>query len=113
MKKFIAFILLTVLLLSFVACSSASYEDKLLGKWYVKIGNNSSVLYSFEKEGETYKGGRMCVNNGSLSDFATYDSFSATSSSITFYKGNETITEAYHFKDGYLYIDDIKFEKIE
>lgn len=111
MKKLFALTLVLLLLFSFSACLPAeSYEDKLLGKWVTSSGN-MSIMYSFEKNGDTYTAG--CVTqNGSDRDYYIFDSFSASSSVITFNQDGKTKKEYYHFKDGYLYIDNLEFTKI-
>lgn len=109
MRKLLAITMVLIFLLSAAACSSNKYEDRLIGTWVTSSGG-MSILYSFEKDGDKYTA--SCMTRSGDSDFYMFDKYTASGSTITFYQDGKSTKEYYKFKDGYLYIDNLEFEKI-
>lgn len=79
------------------------YEEKFLGIW-----KNEEIVFSFEYQDGAYCGGAM--NRGLT--IVSFDKYIATETTITlFVKEGGIKTFYYQFKNGHLYLDDIKLEK--
>ena len=106
MKKLLAFVLVITFLVLLVSCSSSQYEEKFLGTW-VSSSGGQTIMYTFEYKDGVYSA--RCITG----DYDTYlfDKYSASSKVITFYQDGTSTKHYYSFEDGYLYIDELEFEK--
>ena len=116
MKKFLVMSILICSLFTFTACSTSQVsksEDDLLGTWVT--GNESgtkNILYHFEEENGEYKGNILTRENGDDS-YYIFDKYEADGSTLTIYGDRGYKEYEYRLKDGYLYIDTMKFTKMD
>ncbi|MBR5239353.1 MAG: hypothetical protein IKW04_02105 [Clostridia bacterium] len=115
MKKILAVMVLVCMMLTIVSCSlnKKKYEEDFIGTWVT--GNSSgtmNILYDFEKVGDVYKGSSMTRNNGN-DGYYEIDKYEATDKTITIYGAYGKMEYEYSFKDGDLYLDDMRFKKMD
>lgn len=115
MKKIFTLFLTIATMLSLFSCSpqAKNYEDELIGKWGCHSGGKSIIYFFEEDEDGSYTASCATSYGGSAPQIYMFDEFSASKKVITFKQDGKQTKHYYYFEDGYLYIDDLEFEKLD
>lgn len=111
MKNISAVTIFICFMLILAGCISAEQEEKLLGTWISGDGV-STVSYSFEKDSDKYIVVIAEMNHGQFNLYEDAE-YEVSEDKIMIYGDRGIIEHKFKLRDGFLYIDNLKFTKMD
>ena len=94
-----------------VACEQGANEDKFLGTW-VSSSGGTTIMYTFKKDTDgTYSASCSTSQSYGTPKVYLFEKYTASGKVVTFYQNGKQTKNYYSFEGGYLYLDNLEFEK--